>query len=164
MHPTTGLFRCPDCPSTFDREEHCERHWHFEHSSVVYNCPDCNKKSENSSNLRDHIQKEHPNSIYALFGIKPISERKPKPPPLKNGPRVTHPVPRSDEEELFEASEQDPGVNDILRTRSHVQPPNGQQHLVPVISGSGGFNIPISPPNSKSPFTYPIKFCYLPDS
>jgi hypothetical protein len=70
MHSVTGKFKCPECPLKFDKEDHCERHWHFEHSTVTYHCPECLEKLQSSSLLRTHIQREHPNSIYALFGLK----------------------------------------------------------------------------------------------
>jgi hypothetical protein len=70
MHSVTGKLKCPDCPLTFDKEDQCERHWHFEHSTVTYRCPECLEKLQSSSLLRSCVQQEHPNSIYALFGFE----------------------------------------------------------------------------------------------
>lgn len=69
MHSVTGNFKCPACPSTFDKEHHCERHWHFEHSNVTYRCPECLEKLQPNL-LRDHVQQQHPHSIFALFGLR----------------------------------------------------------------------------------------------
>jgi hypothetical protein len=70
VHSPTRKLKCPDCASTFDKENHRDHHWHFEHSAVIYRCPECLEKLPSSDLLRSHVQLEHPNSIYALFGFK----------------------------------------------------------------------------------------------
>jgi hypothetical protein len=74
LHSLTGQFKCPDCSLAFEGEEICERHWHFEHSKVVYSCPECLRKLDTSALLSKHIQRAHPNSVYALFGARFTSD------------------------------------------------------------------------------------------